>query len=370
MRSVHRSVGLALGVWLWLTGCAAPLTPTPLPTATRLASVTPLPAATVTRTVPIPTPTAITSSPKPAALPPPVTASPRPLTPTPTRPPSPTPSPTPTRTVTAWAPLSLFARSECEEIKFNSVALSGAMPLMLYLPLGYAEQTQRRYPTLYLLSGLGGNYKEWASYDLCAKMDQLVRAGKAQPMIIVMPSGNENQYGGIGSYWFNHAPPPQGDGKRWGDYIWQDLVSFIDAKYRTLPRRESRAIGGLSAGGQGALMLGFTQPDTFSVVGAHSPSMRHADGSIAFFGDPAFFNQYDPVWLAQNSDAWKRLAIWIDDGDADKQWGGPIREFHELLTARNIPHEYTVFPGTHDPSYWSPLVPTYLQWYSSKLASP
>jgi enterochelin esterase-like enzyme len=57
----------------------------------------------------------------------------------------------------------------------------------------------------------------------------------------------------------------------------------------------------------------------------------------------------------------------MDDGDADNQWGTAIRDYHQLLLSLNIPHDWAVFPGVHDPSYWSPLVPTYLQWYASKL---
>jgi enterochelin esterase-like enzyme len=200
-------------------------------------------------------------------------------------------------------------------------------------------------------------------------MDQLILSGRVQPMILVMPSGNDNPAVGSGSYWFNHAPPPASDGKRWGDYICQDLVTYIDSKYRTLPRRESRAIGGLSAGGQGALTHAFTRPEIFSVIGAHSPSFRQADGSLPEFGDPAYYNQYDPVWLVQNTQTWRQLKIWIDDGDADTEWGSAIRDYHDLLTSLGIPHDWHVFPGAHAPAYWQANASTYLQWYSS-MTSP
>jgi enterochelin esterase family protein len=130
------------------------------------------------------------------------------------------------------------------------------MPFYLYLPPGYNTQSARRYPALYLLSGLGGNYKEWYNFNLCGIMDDFIAAGKVKPMIVVMPSGNDNPAGGIGSFWINHAPPPISDGKRWGDYVWKDLVTYIDTNYRTIQRRESRGVGGLSAGGQAALMHG------------------------------------------------------------------------------------------------------------------
>ena len=246
--------------------------------------------------------------------------------------------------------------------------LGEEMPLVVYLPPGYFDsQVTRRYPTVYLLSGIGSNYKEWPGYNACGWMDGLVASGKIQPMIVVMPSGNDNPAGGLGSEWFNHAPPPMSDGKRWGDYIWQDVVGYVDANYRTLPRRASRAIGGLSAGGQGALTLALTHPELFSAVGAHSPSFRRADGSIPAFGNQAYYNQYDPIWLVQNTQTWRQLAIWMDDGDNDTNWGQADREFDSLLISLNIPHEWHVFPGTHDPPYWITSVPNYLSWYASQL---
>lgn len=242
------------------------------------------------------------------------------------------------------------------------------MPFYIYLPPGYSDtQAQRRYPTLYLLSGLGGSYKEWHSFGLCSVMDRLVTGGQAKPMIVVMPSGNDNPAGGVGSFWFNHAPPPASDGKRWGDYVWKDLVTYIDANYRTIQRRESRGVGGLSAGGQAALMHGFTHPELFSVVGAHSPSFRRADGSVPYFGDEKYYNPYDPIWLVQNTQTWRELIIWIDDGDQDNQWGKSISEYHDLLVSLGVPHEWHLFYGFHDPPYWAAHTPDYLLWYASKL---
>jgi len=241
------------------------------------------------------------------------------------------------------------------------------MPFYIYLPPGYSTQAQRRYPTMYLLSGLGGNHKEWHGFNACGIMDEMINSGQAKPAIMVMPSGNDNPAGGVGSFWINHAPPPVSDGKRWGDYIWKDLVTFIDANYRTIPKRESRAIGGLSAGGQAALMHGLMHPELFSIVGAHSPSFRRADGSVPYFGDEKFYNPYDPVWLVQNTQTWRELTIWIDVGDHDDQWGASIIEYHDLLVALGVPHDWNLFYGFHDPPYWATNVPKYLAWYASKL---
>ncbi len=346
-------LGLGIFVSLVVSSCSIRATLTPPLTATPAFTSTLLPTFTQTPRAPAPSPTRTRS---------PTTT----LTPTITLSPTPLPTPTVTRTPTPW-PLP-SGRSACDEKRFRSAALGQDMPYYIYLPPGYADsQAQRRYPTLYLLSGLGGNYKEWQGYGACPTMDRLIANRQAQPMIVVMPSGNDNPAGGVGSYWFNHAPPPVGDGKRWGDYIWQDLVSYIDANYRTIPRRESRAIGGLSAGGQAALMFGYTHPERFGVVGAHSPSFRHADGVVAFFGDQNYFNQYDPEWLVQNTQTWRELTLWIDVGDHDDQWGQAIVAYHNLLVALRVPHEWHLFYGFHDPAYWATHVPDYLTWYSSKL---
>ena len=255
----------------------------------------------------------------------------------------------------------LTGRSQMVDTTFPSPLLNRTEPIMVYLPPGYAD-SNKRYPTLYLLGGFAGDYREWSYWGICPALEALTRSGKIQPMIVVMPEGDY-------SYWFNHAQVPNSDGLPWGDYIWKDVVGFADTHFRTLPQRASRAIGGLSAGGQGALMLGLTHPEIFSIVGAHSPSLRGADGSLAFFGTPDYFKQYDPQWLIQTRDTWRQLTIWIDVGHEDTQWGGVIVPFHEWLDKLGVKHDFVDgWRGVHDDSYWSAHLNDYLEWYSSKLA--
>jgi len=278
----------------------------------------------------------------------------------PDRPPIPRPTFIPIPTITP-IPALASSRSDLLDARFYSRLLGKEMPVLVYLPPGYYESSQH-YPVLYLLSGFAGDYREWATYGLCEILDALIRGGTIQPMIVVMPEGER-------SWWFNHAPVPGSDGKPYGDYVWRDVVDLADATFRTLPRRESRAIGGLSAGGQSALMLAVTQPEIFSIVGAHSPSLRGADGSIPYFGDPEYFKQYDPVWLLKNTDTWRRLSIWLDMGRDDTQWGDAIRELHRLMDGLGIPHEFQdTVPGKHESDYWSARLSDYLGWYSTQLA--
>jgi enterochelin esterase-like enzyme len=253
------------------------------------------------------------------------------------------------------------ARSDLVEFKFFSPLLDKEMPALVYLPPGYYN-TQRRYPVLYMLSGFAGDYREWATYGLCEIADALMRGGVVQPMIIVMPEGEK-------SWWFNHAPVEGSDGKPYGDYVWRDVVGFADETLRTLPQRSSRAIGGLSSGGQAALMLALTHPEIFSVAGAHSPSIRGADGSLPIFGTPDYFKQYDPLWLMQNRDSWRQISIWIDRGREDTQWGTAITHLHSTMNALGVAHEFQdQWAGKHEADYWSAHLSDYLKWYASKLS--
>ncbi len=269
------------------------------------------------------------------------------------------PSPAPTPTAAAFP--ALAGRSQLLETRVYGASIGQTMPVALYLPPGYFD-SDRRYPVLYMLSGFAGDPLEWVDYGLCDALETLIRGGYIQPMIVVMPSGDH-------SWWFNHAAVPGSDGKAWGDYIWKDVVDYVDANYRTLPRPESRAVGGLSAGGQGALMLSLTHPERFRIAGAHSPSLRHADGSLAFFGDQQYFNPYDPLWLLQNTAAWKGLDLWIDVGDDDQEWGSSIHALHDLLTSLGVPHAFQdTWHGIHDGYYWGAHVGDYMMWYASQLA--
>ncbi len=294
----------------------------------------------------------------PASTPPPISLSDVVATLAPDRPTIPRPSVVPLTMVTPLNPDA--PGGYLVEDRFYSRLLGEQLPILLYLPPGYFEST-RRYPVLYMLSGFSGDYREWATYGLGDVIDALIRGGQIPPMMIAMPEGAK-------SWWMNHAPPPASDGKRWGDYVVQEVVGFVDVNYRTLPRRASRAVGGLSAGGQSALMFALTHPEVFSVAGAHSPSLRTADGSVAAFGDEIYFRQYDPVWLLKNTTTWKQVAIWIDIANNDTQWGDAIHDFHKTLDALGVAHEFRdQWEGKHDSDYWATRLPDYLQWYSSKL---
>jgi S-formylglutathione hydrolase len=153
-------------------------------------------------------------------------------------------------------------------LKGNLLGDSTEQTVAVYLPASYDTLPAKRFPTLYLLHGFTGRIEEWTKngyqgMSLQLVMDELINAGKIREMIVVVPNGR-NAYGG-GFYTNSTA------GGNWEDYVYRDLVSHIDANYRTLARPESRGIAGHSMGGYGAIVLGMKHPDVFSAIYALSP---------------------------------------------------------------------------------------------------
>jgi enterochelin esterase-like enzyme len=168
---------------------------------------------------------------------------------------------------------------------------------------------------------------------------------------------------GANGYWAN-----QQGGEAWGDYVARDLVAHVDATYRTLPRREARAVGGLSMGGHGALCLTLTYPDVFGVAGAHTPSLHTEQTSPGLFAGA--FARYDPTRLVQGSRIERPPRLWIDavKNDADA-WLPLAERLHDALVRKGWAHEWQVNPGGHNPAYWKGHVRDYLRFYLRAFAA-
>ena len=251
-------------------------------------------------------------------------------------------------------------RGAWHEESFFSLALGRNERYLVWLPPGY-DASARRYPTLYLLHGVGGDagvgVEEWLGYALTEDLDRMLAAGLIEPLIVVLPNGEQG-------YWINHAD----GGPRWADFVAVDLVDHVDATFRTEPVRERRAVGGLSMGGHGALQLALNHPDRFAIAGAHSPTLRPFEAAPAYFGDPAWFAGYDPLSLVRASDAATRITTWIDVGYEDP-WRPAAERLRAAQAARGAPPEFHVLEGEHEGWYWQVYLPEYLSFYSSALGA-
>jgi enterochelin esterase-like enzyme len=143
---------------------------------------------------------------------------------------------------------------------------------------------------------------------------------------------------------------------------------MIDTRYRTIPDRGARAIGGMSMGGHGALQLAMNHPEEFGIVGAHSIALRRQDQAFDFFGRGPDYASRDPVSLCEAKAATARsFTLWIDIG-ANDPWSGAAQAFHQQLASEQIPHRWSLNPGGHNDAYWSAHVRDYLAFYGQAFA--
>lgn len=164
--------------------------------------------------------------------------------------------------------------------------------VLIYTPPGYDKEPERRYPVLYLQHGGGEDETGWTRQgNVNFILDNLIAAGKAKPMIVVMEKGYATRSGEAKTT----TPPARGsgDGGAFEDVVLKDLIPMIDATYRTHADKNHRAIAGLSMGGGQALRIGLTHLDTFAVVASFS-GVRDVDLKTAYagvFADPTAFDQ-------------------------------------------------------------------------------
>lgn len=140
-------------------------------------------------------------------------------------------------------------------------------PVSVYLPPGYDENPERRFPVLYLLHGYTNTADGWFGItehyvNVRAAADAAWRNGAAE-LIIVMPDAYTRFAGSMYS-----SSVTTGD---WQAYVAEELVAQIDANYRTIPERASRGLTGHSMGGYGALRIGMRYPGVFGALYAMSP---------------------------------------------------------------------------------------------------
>ncbi len=161
--------------------------------------------------------------------------------------------------------------------------------VVVYTPPGYDVDPQKRYPVLYLQHGGGEDETGWTRQGKANFiLDNLIAAGKAVPMIVVMEKGYATRAGA--------AVGPMGKGFNFGafeDVVVKELVPMVDASYRTVADRDHRAIAGLSMGGAQSMQIGLTHLDTFSAVAAFSGAGK-VDPKTAYggvFADAAAFDE-------------------------------------------------------------------------------
>jgi enterochelin esterase-like enzyme len=150
------------------------------------------------------------------------------------------------------------------KIEYWSEPLGSVRRMHVYTPPGY-EKDGKSYPVLYLVHGAGDSDHSWATVGRANNiLDNLITAGKAKPMIIVMPNG--------------HTPDrPKNDGNMlqnndFSDDLLKVVIPYIDKNYRTIANADNRAMAGLSMGGAHTIQNGLPHSELFHYIGVFSIS--------------------------------------------------------------------------------------------------
>ena len=171
-------------------------------------------------------------------------------------------------------PWSTELHGHYDEITFESNVLKDnplrdpyRRPLWVYLPPGYDDDANRRYPSVYQIQGLTGQLDMWRNRAAFRKnfpelADELFAKGEAPPCIVVWV----DCWTSLGGSQFVDSPATG----RYHTYLCEEIVPWVDSHYRTLPQREHRGIAGKSSGGYGAMITPMLRPDLWGGLATHA----------------------------------------------------------------------------------------------------
>ena len=249
-----------------------------------------------------------------------------------------------------------------ENREIQSTKLGKPVKYSVYLPEDY-DTSQRDYPVVYLLHGLGGNSSTWLQEgEIKSYVDDAIESGTIPPMIIIMPDGERTYF--INSF----------DGTvLYEDFFIKEFIPAMEKAFRIRPEKKYHGIAGLSMGGYGAFYYSLKYPDLFSAAAPLSAAVRNDSafmkqtdevyndrfskvfGPVAHGGNrfTPFYRAHSIIDIVKNTQGSElaKVRYWIDCGDDDPLVEGNCL-VHVLLTEKKVPNEFRVRDGAHDYKYW------------------
>lgn len=226
-----------------------------------------------------------------------------------------------------------IARGNVETLTYHSRTVGNARKLLVWTPPGF--DAAKPLPVLYLLHGIGGTEAEWQHFGAMTVLDNLFADGKLVPMIVVFPNGraqpNDRAEGDV----FKSAPAFE----TFTRDLLDDVIPFIESRYKVNASRESRALAGLSMGGGQTLNIGLAHISRFAYLGAFSAAPNTKPNDVLV---PAARGQDAPA-------AFKFFML--SCGDRDNLIFISQR-VHAHLAAQKIAHVYHISSGGHTPEVW------------------
>lgn len=256
-----------------------------------------------------------------------------------------------------------------EHCTMSSDILGVNKEFSIYLPAGYEEEGDRRYPVVYLFHPGGGTHEIWISMGQLPQIaDDAIRSGMTLPMIIVMPDASGEGEFHLGKHLGFFSVP----GWDYEGYFHKELIPLIDSTYRTLADKEHRAVTGVSMGGEAAIAYGQKYPDFYGSACAISGLLGHPERSKLAqtdkdYGDSLAAN--NPSVYVENADPdtvdkLKTVRWYTDCGDNDYVYEGNI-QFFMAMKSKGIPMDYRMRSGVHGWYYWITGFAPLLQFIST-----
>jgi S-formylglutathione hydrolase FrmB len=187
-----------------------------------------------------------------------------------------------------------------QEISFKSAVLEGnplgdphVRPLYVYLPPGYDEEPELRWPSVYVIQGMIGRVEAWFNVQPFAKNFPQLVDELAPPCVVVLVDA----FTALGGSQFLDSPAVG----RYHTYLCDEIVPYVDANFRTLTAREHRGIQGKSSGGYGAMITPMLRPDLFGALATHA-------GDALF--EASYLREFAPAARAlreKHAGSWERF---------------------------------------------------------------
>ena len=217
--------------------------------------------------------------------------------------------------------------------------------LTVYTPAGY-ETSRAKYPVLYVLHGIGGDEDAWVTQGRATQiLDNLIARGEAKPMIVVFTNGNISQEAApLETSTGYDRPTMQLPQTMEGTFetSFPEVVKFIDSRYRTIAKKQGRAICGLSMGGFHTLYITLNNPDMFNYSGMFSAAI--GTGSEQTAAHKEIYENIDGKLAAYFSK--KPALLWIGIGKTDFLIQSN-NDFRAKLDAAGYPYKYMETDGGH-----------------------
>lgn len=234
--------------------------------------------------------------------------------------------------------------AKVDTIQVFSASMKKNIKTCVIVPDSY-KKSKIKFPVVYLLHGYSGNYATWVK-----SFKEVGQQVDKYNFIVIGVDGNYS------SWYFNSPIDPT---SKYETYIIDELVPFIDKKYKTIASREGRAISGFSMGGHGALYLSFKHQEVFGAAGSMSGGVdfrpfpekwdiKKRLGAITEF--PENWDKYTVVNMLSlliNSNLKLIIDCGVDDFFIDVN-----RDLHTKMLGLKINHDFIERPGKHNIEYW------------------